>query len=95
MSLEGFQFHHIGLVVQDMEEAIKNYSLLFGQENISEVFILKSQKVKECFVKNGKDCYIGLVSPLGEDSVVNNLLKKRISYYHLAYKVKDINSSIK
>lgn len=92
---EEFEFHHIGLIVQDMEEAITNYALLFGHENISAVFTLDSQKVKECFVKNGVNSYIGLVSPIVKDSVVNNFLKKGINYYHLAYKVKNINDSIK
>jgi catechol 2,3-dioxygenase-like lactoylglutathione lyase family enzyme len=90
-----FEFHHIGLLVPDLEEAINNYTLLFGRENISEIFTLESQKVKECFVKNGINSYIGLVSPSAKDSVVNNLMKKGISYYHLAYKVKNINDSIK
>jgi methylmalonyl-CoA/ethylmalonyl-CoA epimerase len=93
--LKEFQFHHIGIVVKDIEEAVNNYSLIFGRENISEIYTLKSQKVKECFVKNGENCYIGLVSPDGNDSIVNNLLKKGISYYHLAYKVKNIYNSIK
>lgn len=92
---DNFKFHHIGLVVRDMNEAISHYALLFGRDNISEIFVLESQKVMECFVKNGTDSYIGLVSPVGTDSIVNNLIKKGISYYHIAYKVKNINDSIK
>jgi len=94
MNQETFKFHHIGLIVSDMEEAIKNYALMFGWNNISEVYTLESQKVRECFVKNGENCYIGLVSPIGNDSVVSNLVKKGFSYYHLAYKVNNINDSI-
>jgi methylmalonyl-CoA/ethylmalonyl-CoA epimerase len=89
-----FVFHHIGMLVRDMDEAVKSYETLFGSENISYIYTLQSQNVKECFIKNGENTYIGLVSPIGKESVINNLLQKGISYYHLAYKVKDLQSSI-
>ena len=38
--------------------------------------------------------YIELVEPSGQESVVSGLLKNKVSYYHLGYKVKDINQMI-
>ena len=89
------KFHHIGLLVDNISEAIHNYSVLFGKENISEVFNLHSQKVKECFIKISENVFLGLVEPITEDSVVYKLLKKKISYYHIAYKVPNLIESIK
>lgn len=89
--MKNFMFHHVGLIVRDMDAAILNYADLFGRENISEIFILESQKIKECFVKNGINSYLGLVSPIDNTSVIYGLMKKGITYYHVAYKVKSMD----
>ena len=93
-SMLNMRFHHIGLLVDDINHSIINYSSLFGVQNISEIFTINSQKVRICFVKIGTNEFIELVEPIGDDSVVSKLLKKRISYYHLAYKVTNIKESI-
>ncbi len=90
----GLTFHHVGLIVESIENSIAHYAKVFGEENISEIFSLGSQQIKECFVRNSETSFIGLVEPLNENSVVYKLLKKRISYYHIAYKVKDIQSMV-
>jgi hypothetical protein len=59
-------------------------------DNVSSAVFIKSQRVKVCFVKNGDSTFIELVMPTNEDSVVYNLLKRRFSYYHLGYKVKNL-----
>ncbi len=87
-------FHHVGLLVENISLSIKHYSELFGSENISKVYKIDSQKVNVCFVKIGDGSYIELVEPLGEDSIVYKLLKKRTSYYHMGYKVTDIIAAI-
>ncbi len=87
-------FHHVGLVVKSIDSSIKHYSELFGAESISKVYKIESQKVNVCFVKVGVDSHIELVEPLGEDSPVYGLLKKRASYYHIGYYVKDIIAEI-
>lgn len=89
------KFHHVGLLVDDLEFSIRHYSDLFGETNISKVYKINSQKVNVCFVKVGDGSYIELVEPCGEDSVVYKLLKKRISYYHIGYKVTDILDEVK
>ncbi len=88
------KFHHVGLLVENIEFSLLHYTELFGKQNISKVYEVTSQMVKVCFVKVGDGSYIELVEPLGEDSVVYKLLKKKISYYHIGYKVADISSKI-
>lgn len=87
-------FHHTGLIVDNIKDSLVHYSAVFGEECISEIYTVRSQKVKVCFVKNGKESYVELVESIDEDSPVNIMLKKKISYYHLAYKVENINNSI-
>lgn len=87
-------FHHTGLLVKDIDSALIHYRQLFGEDNISEIYDISSQGVMVCFVKNGTDSYLELVQSNSENSVVNGMLKKRISYYHLAYKVDEIEKAI-
>lgn len=89
------EFHHTGILVNSIENSLAHYSRIFGAESISEVYSVSSQKVKVCFVKNGKRSFLELVEPLSEDSVVTKMLKKRISYYHVGYKVKNVQNAIK
>jgi methylmalonyl-CoA/ethylmalonyl-CoA epimerase len=92
--LLGFDFHHVGLVVESLEESSLQYSLLFGKNNISDIFYIASQKVNVCFVKIGNGAYLELVEPVGEDSITKKLLQKRVTYYHIGYKVADIDSAV-
>jgi len=88
-------FHHTGLLVKSIEKSLEHYSKIFGLKNISKTYNVQSQGVKVCFIKNGVGSYLELVEPVGEDSIVAKMLKKRLSYYHIAYTVKDIADSIK
>ncbi len=92
--LPGLVFHHIGVLVENIDDSILHYSEIFGKKNISGIVNESSQKVKTCLVKISPETYIELVQPTHSDSSVNNLLKKRISYYHLAYKVKNIQRAV-
>ena len=87
-------FHHVGLLVESIDEALIHYIALFGSKNMSAIFTIESQKVKVCFVKNAENSFIELVQPLNEESIVYKLLKKKITYYHLAYTVKDIEATV-
>lgn len=88
------EFHHVGLLVESIEASIGNYISLFGKENVSDIIRIDSQNVNVCFVKIANDSYIELVESLGENSQVHQLLKKRITYYHIGYKVSDIVATV-
>jgi methylmalonyl-CoA/ethylmalonyl-CoA epimerase len=87
-------FHHIGILVGNIEGAIGNYEKIFGKFNISEVYAIESQNVKVCFIGITSSAYIELIQPLSENSVVSKLLKKNISYYHIGYEVDDIEREV-
>lgn len=87
-------FHHVALLVEDLNFSMQQYSLLFGTERISKIYKIHSQRVNVCFVQIDNGSYIELVEPAGRDSVVYQLLKKRMSYYHIGYKVTDIMAAI-
>jgi len=92
--ISGLTFHHVAILVESIEVSKVHYAEVFGKENVSDVIIVDSQKVKICFVKISEGSYIELVEPIDEDSVVYKLLKKRHTYYHIAYNVKDIHGMV-
>jgi methylmalonyl-CoA/ethylmalonyl-CoA epimerase len=94
VGLNILSFHHVGLLVESIENSVEQYSDLFGKANVSGIINIKSQKVKVCFVKISDTGFIELVEPIDQGSVVYELLKKRVSYYHIGYKVADISSAV-
>ncbi len=87
-------FHHVGTLVEDMEVAVQNYTNIFGKESASNIIRVESQQVDVCFIKVGSSSYIELVAPYTQESKVFNMLKKRVTYYHIGYKVEDIESAV-
>lgn len=92
--MNSLTFNHTGLLVDSIDEALSHYSTIFGTENISQIYHISSQKVKVCFIKTGRDVYLELVEPAGTDTFLAPFIKRKASYYHVAYKVKNIHQSI-
>jgi methylmalonyl-CoA/ethylmalonyl-CoA epimerase len=93
-AIKDFAFHHVGLLTEDINHSKSLYMELFGEGNVSDVITVKTQGVLVCFVKMADASYIELVQPVNDESIVFKMLKKRVSYYHLAYKVKDIETIV-
>lgn len=87
-------YHHTALLVTSIREAAEEYAAVFGQAQVSDIFTVSTQKVQVCFVQNGPNSYIELVAPLSDDSPVMQLLRKKHSYYHLGYKVQNIQRCV-
>jgi methylmalonyl-CoA epimerase len=89
------EFHHTGIAVVSITETLPHYIQLFGQRAISEIYTINEQKVKVCFIKVGNNSYIELVEGLDENSSIQKMAKKGISYYHIAYKTQNIEHTVK
>src|ERR1700753_492680 len=93
--MEHFTFHHVGVAVRDLKEAIPAYKNLFGYDLISGPFDDPIQNVSVCFLSRGAgDMTIELVAPLGPNSPVDRVLKKGNGTYHICYEVQDIRAAI-
>jgi methylmalonyl-CoA/ethylmalonyl-CoA epimerase len=93
--MEGFEFHHFGVAVRKLEQAIPVFENLFGYELISGPFDDPVQNVSVCFLSRGdRDPVLELVAPLGPDSPVDRTLKKGSGIYHICYQVPDIRGAI-
>jgi len=86
---------HIGIIVKDIEEGIKNHEKLFGYKQLGPIVDDQTQKVKVVLMGPSEDApvKIELISPLTDDSPVTDLLKKRQALYHLCYSVPDIEEA--
>ena len=86
---------HVGIIVKDIHEGIKNHETLFGYKQLGDIVEDPIQKVRVVLMGHSEDdpVKIELISPIGEDSPVTNLLKKRQSLYHLCYEVLDIEEA--
>ncbi len=79
------KIHHVGCVVQNIEESIALYKNSLGFKDCSEVIYVSSQQVNVCFVNVGNNTFMELIEPLDEKSAIAKLLKKKHSYYHIGY----------
>jgi len=93
---DNFNFHHVGVAVPDLEQAIKFYSRAFGLQLVSGPFEDPIQKVKVCFMAEpGQSLsHLELISPGDGDSPVNGYLTKGIGAYHVCYEVDDIAQAL-
>lgn len=93
--MDNFTFHHVGVAVRDLQEAIPVYKKLFDYQVISGPFDDSIQNVSVCFLSRGEgDTVIELVAPLGPNSPIDRTLKKGGGTYHVCYQVPDINAAI-
>lgn len=90
------RFHHICLVVPNLEEGIENLSSTLDLEIASEITIDPIQKVRVVFLKDKKgDLSYELVEPIDPTSPVNKALQEKSSLNHLCFEVDDIDDKIK
>lgn len=87
------ELHHVGCVTKSINESLVYYTQVLPFKKWGEVIYIKSQQVSVCFVEMGSKVYLELVEPTDENKSLNNLLKKGISFYHLGYFSKDVDSS--
>jgi methylmalonyl-CoA/ethylmalonyl-CoA epimerase len=84
------KFHHIGLACPNIWEEIESITKIHEVIDISPIVFDKEQKAELCILKTSEGIVIELIS--GEQ--VENILKKRITYYHLCFETDDINSEV-
>ncbi len=95
-------FHHVGIVVHDLQAAITKYCTAFGLDyktiKVHRQEYLTGKGEEEefyyAFIPLGNNCYIELVSPLSEGPTKRYLEKKGEGLFHLAFETEDILTTI-
>ena len=87
------KLHHIGLVVQNINESLGEIANFLSFESISLPTIIGSQKVNICFLKTN-NVYIELIEPTEENSPITNFAKEGGGFHHLCFEVDNIQQEI-
>ena len=85
--------HHLGVAVDDLDEALVTYARLFGAE-VEHQATVDEQGVRAASVRIGEG-RVELLEPTGEDTPVGRFLAKRgPGMHHVAYEVADVRATL-
>lgn len=85
--------HHLGVAVEDLEEALATYERLFGAE-VEHRATVDVQGVRAASLRIGAG-RVELLEPLGEDTPVGRFIAKRgPGMHHVAYEVADVRATL-
>ena len=85
--------HHLGVAVEDLDEALSTYERLFGAR-LEHRATVPDQGVEAATVRVGEG-RIELLGPLDEDTPVGRFLAKRgPGMHHVAYEVADVSAAV-
>jgi methylmalonyl-CoA epimerase len=85
--------HHLGVAVNDLDEAVATYSRLFGAE-VEHRAVVVEQGVEAAAVLVGAG-RVELLAPLGAETPVGRFLANRgPGMHHVAYEVSDVRSAL-
>ena len=87
------RIHHLGVAVEDLDEAVTTYERLFGAR-LEHRDRVEDQGVEAASLRVGES-RVELLASLGEDTPVGKFLANRgPGMHHVAYEVDDIRSSL-
>jgi methylmalonyl-CoA epimerase len=85
--------HHLGVAVDDLDEALHTYTRLFGAR-LEHRATVPDQGVEAAAVLVGES-RVELLAPTGGDTPVGKFLAKRgPGMHHVAYEVDDVHAAI-
>ena len=85
--------HHLGVAVEDLDEALSTYERLFGAE-LEHRATVPDQGVEAAAVLVGEG-RVELLEPLEGDTPVGRFLAKRgPGMHHVAYEVADVGAAV-
>jgi methylmalonyl-CoA/ethylmalonyl-CoA epimerase len=92
-AVQAHGFHHLGLAVEDLDEAVETYRRLLGAE-LEHRQLMPDQGVEAAAVLVGEG-RVELLGALGPDTTVGRFLARRgPGMHHVAYEVSDIRASL-
>ena len=91
--MEPHGIHHLGVAVDDLDEALGTYERLFGAE-LEHRERMAEQGVDAASLRIGAD-RVELLAALGNDTPVGRFLAKRgPGMHHVAYEVDDVGAAL-
>ena len=91
--MEARGIHHIGVAVEDLDEALATYERLFDAD-VEHRATVGDQGVRAASLRIGQG-RVELLEPLGQDTPVGRFIAKRgPGMHHVAYEVNDLGATI-
>jgi methylmalonyl-CoA/ethylmalonyl-CoA epimerase len=91
--VQALGIHHVGVAVEDLDEAVDTYVRLLGAE-LEHRQLMRDQGVEAAAVRLGEG-RLELLRALGPDTTVGRFLERRgPGLHHVAYEVPDIRASL-
>ena len=87
------KIHHIGIVVDNIQNSLGEFSKFIKFDEITIPTLVGSQKVNVCFMKLDT-LKIELIEPIGNDSPVKTFLEKGGGFNHICFEVDDLSKTI-
>jgi methylmalonyl-CoA/ethylmalonyl-CoA epimerase len=84
---------HIGILVSNIDEAIKLYKDCFGAE-VDKVETLVERGVKAAILSFGQGANLELLEPLPDTNMAKILEKRGEGLHHITFEVKDVNTEL-
>lgn len=92
--MEALGIHHLGVAVEDLDEAVATYERLFGAE-VEHRTTVAGQGVEAAALLVGGRGRVELLASLGADTPVGKFLAGRgPGMHHVAYEVTDIRAAL-
>lgn len=90
------RFHHMGVAVPALDQAIRVYRDLFGYRLQSGPFEDPIQRVAVCFLERGEaiEPLLELIAPLAEESPIKSVLLKGGGAYHICFETCDLQKTL-
>ena len=91
--METRSIHHVGVAVEDLDDAVQTYERLFGGR-LEHRERVEDQGVEAASLRLGES-RVELLGALGEDTPVGRFLAKRgPGMHHVAYEVDDVSAAL-
>ena len=92
--MEALRIHHLGVAVDDLDEAVGTYQRLFGGR-LERRATVDEQGVEAAAMQLGES-RVELVASLGDETPVGKFLAKRgPGMHHVAYEVDDLPAALR
>jgi methylmalonyl-CoA/ethylmalonyl-CoA epimerase len=92
--MEALRIHHLGVAVDDLDEALGTYERLFGAK-VEHRATVEDQGVEAASLRLGES-RLELLSSLGGETPVGKFLAKRgPGMHHVAYEVEDLPGALR
>jgi methylmalonyl-CoA/ethylmalonyl-CoA epimerase len=92
--MEALRIHHLGVAVDDLDQALGTYERLFGAQ-VEHRATVEDQGVEAASLRLGES-RVELLTSLGEETPVGKFLAKRgPGMHHVAYEVDDLPGALR